>query len=120
MWHAALSLIVSTWATKRAAEIERNRFLAVDTVGMNRGQDGSPVPDPIAQAVIATVRGSPPAGRSLRQCAEMVREHHGIEVLHMTVKHDRQACAEIAGSRGNGRLNGRQWPARPNRGTGLI
>jgi 4-hydroxy-3-methylbut-2-enyl diphosphate reductase IspH len=56
MWHAALSLIVSTWATKRVAEIERNRFLAVDTVGMNRGQDGSPVPDSIAQAVIATMR----------------------------------------------------------------
>jgi hypothetical protein len=26
------------------------------------------------------------AGRSLRQCAEMVRERHGLEVSHMTVK----------------------------------
>jgi hypothetical protein len=86
MWHAALSLIVSTWATKRVAEIERNRFLAVDTVGMNRGQDGSLVPDPIAQAAIATMRDARAAGRSLRQCAEMVRERHGLEVSHMTVK----------------------------------
>ena len=26
------------------------------------------------------------AGRSLRQCAEMVHERHGLEVSHMTVK----------------------------------
>jgi hypothetical protein len=25
-------------------------------------------------------------GHSLRQCAEMVRERHGLEVSHMTVK----------------------------------
>jgi hypothetical protein len=27
MWHAALSLIVSTWATERVAKVERSRFL---------------------------------------------------------------------------------------------
>jgi putative DNA-invertase from lambdoid prophage Rac len=66
---------------------ERNRFLG-GTVpfGMDLAEDGSLVPDPIAQAAIATMRDARAAGRSLRQCAEMVRERHGLEVSHMTVK----------------------------------
>lgn len=66
---------------------ERNRFLG-GTVPFGRelAEDGSLVPDPIAQAAIATIREGRAAGRSLRQCAEMVRERHGIEVSHMTVK----------------------------------
>jgi putative DNA-invertase from lambdoid prophage Rac len=66
---------------------ERHRFLG-GTVpfGMDLAEDGSLVPDPIAQAAIATMRDARAAGRSLRQCAEMVRERHGLEVSHMTVK----------------------------------
>jgi putative DNA-invertase from lambdoid prophage Rac len=66
---------------------ERHRFLG-GTVpfGMTVDADGSLVPDPIAQAAIATMREARTAGRSLRQCAEMVRERHGLEVSHMTVK----------------------------------
>jgi hypothetical protein len=54
---------------------------------MNRGQDGSlsRIP-PIAQGAIISMREARAAGRSLRQCAEMVRERHGLEVSHMTVK----------------------------------
>jgi len=66
---------------------ERNRFLGGWVpFGMELAEDGSLVPDPIAQAAIATIREGRAAGRSLRQCAEMVRERHGIEVSHMTVK----------------------------------
>jgi DNA invertase Pin-like site-specific DNA recombinase len=66
---------------------ERNRFLG-GTVpfGMELAEDGSLVPDPVAQASIATMREARAAGRSLRQCAETVRDRHGIEVSHMTVK----------------------------------
>jgi putative DNA-invertase from lambdoid prophage Rac len=66
---------------------ERHRFLG-GTVpfGMELAEDGSLVPDPVAQAAIATMAQARAAGRSLRQCAEMVRERHGIEVSHMTVK----------------------------------
>jgi hypothetical protein len=49
-------------------------------------RDGSLVPDPIAQAAIATMREARAAGHSLRHCAEMVRERHGLGVSHMTVK----------------------------------
>jgi len=66
---------------------ERNRFLGGWVpFGMELAEDGSLVPDPIAQAAIATMREARAAGRSLRQCAEMVRDRHGIEVSHMTVK----------------------------------
>jgi putative DNA-invertase from lambdoid prophage Rac len=63
---------------------ERNRFLG-GTVpfGMELAEDSSLVPDPIAQAAIATMREARAAGYSLRQCAEMVRERHGLEVSHM-------------------------------------
>jgi putative DNA-invertase from lambdoid prophage Rac len=66
---------------------ERHRFLG-GTVpfGMAVDDDGSLVPNPTAQAAIATMRGARAAGSSLRQCAEMVRDRHGIEVSHMTVK----------------------------------
>jgi putative DNA-invertase from lambdoid prophage Rac len=66
---------------------ERHRFLG-GTVpfGMELAEDGSLVPDPVAQAAIATMAQARAAGRSLRQCAEMVRDRHGIEVSHMTVK----------------------------------
>jgi len=66
---------------------ERNRFLG-GTVpfGMELAEDGSLVPDPIAQAAIVTMREARAAGHSLRQCAEMVRDLHGLEVSHMTVK----------------------------------
>ena len=66
---------------------ERNRFLG-GTVpfGWKLAEDGSLVPDPVAQAAIATMAQARAAGRSLRQCAEMVRERHGLEVSHMTVK----------------------------------
>jgi putative DNA-invertase from lambdoid prophage Rac len=66
---------------------ERNRFLGGWVpFGMELAEDGSLVPDPIAQAAIATIREARAAGRSLRRCAEMVRDRHGIEVSHMTVK----------------------------------
>src|SRR3954452_8149555 len=66
---------------------ERNRFLG-GTVpfGWKLAEDGSLVPDPVAQAAIATMREAHAASSSLRQCAEMVRDRHGIEVSHMTVK----------------------------------
>jgi hypothetical protein len=44
------------------------------------------VEDAQAQAAIATMRKARAAGGSLRHCAEAVRERHGIEVSHMTVK----------------------------------
>jgi hypothetical protein len=47
-------------------------------------RDCSLVPAPIAQAAIISMQEARAAGRSLRQCAEMVRERHGIEVSHMT------------------------------------
>ena len=87
-WHAPpFRRSPPLWSTKRVAEVERNRFLG-DTVpfDMELAEDGSLVPDPVAQAAIATMREARAAGRSLRQCAEMVRERHGIEVSHMTVK----------------------------------
>src|SRR3954468_2835290 len=66
---------------------ERSRFLGgAVPFGMELAEDGSLVPDPIAQAAIATMAQARAAGRRLRQCAEMVRERHGIEVSHMTVK----------------------------------
>jgi DNA invertase Pin-like site-specific DNA recombinase len=66
---------------------ERHRFPGGTVLfGMELAEDGSLVPDPIAQAAIATMREARAAGRSLRQCAELVRERHGIEVSHMTVK----------------------------------
>jgi DNA invertase Pin-like site-specific DNA recombinase len=66
---------------------ERQRFLGGTVpLGMTVAADGSLVPDPIAQAAIATMREARSAGRSLRQCAEMVRERYGLEVSHMTVK----------------------------------
>ena len=66
---------------------ERNRFLG-GTVpfGMELAEDGSLVPDPTAQAAIATMREARAAGRSLRHCAELVQERHGLDVSHMTVK----------------------------------
>jgi hypothetical protein len=48
--------------------------------------NGLLVEDPIAQAAIAAMREARAAGHSLRQCAEMVRKRHGLEVSHMTVK----------------------------------
>jgi putative DNA-invertase from lambdoid prophage Rac len=66
---------------------ERNRFLGGWVpFGLSLAEDGSLVPDPVAQAAIATMAQARAAGRSLRQCAEMVRERHGLEVSHMTVK----------------------------------
>ena len=65
----------------------RNRFLG-GTVpfGMKLAEDGSLVPDAQAQAAIATMREARAAGHSLRQCAELVQERHGLDVSHMTVK----------------------------------
>jgi hypothetical protein len=40
MWRAALSPIASTLVTQRVAEVERNRFLAVGAVRMNRERHG--------------------------------------------------------------------------------
>ena len=66
---------------------ERHRFLG-GTVpfGMAVDDDGSLVLNPTAQAAIATMAQARAAGCSLRQCAEMVRERHRLEVSHMTVK----------------------------------
>jgi hypothetical protein len=86
MWRAALSPIASTLVTQRVAEVERNRFLAVGAVQIDRGRDGSLASGPNAQTAIATMREARAAGHSLRHCAEMVRERHGLEVSHMTVK----------------------------------
>jgi hypothetical protein len=44
------------------------------------------IEDAQAQAAIATMREARATGGSLRQCAELVRERHGLEVSHMTVK----------------------------------
>lgn len=66
---------------------ERNRFLG-GTVpfGWKLADDGLLVEDAQTQAAIATMRKARAAGRSLRHCAELVRERHGLEVSHMTVK----------------------------------
>jgi putative DNA-invertase from lambdoid prophage Rac len=66
---------------------ERNRFLG-GTVpfGWKLADDGLLVEDAQAQAAIATMREARVTGGSLRYCAELVRERHGIEVSHMTVK----------------------------------
>jgi DNA invertase Pin-like site-specific DNA recombinase len=66
---------------------ERSRFLGgAVPFGMELAEDGSLVPDAQAQAAIVTMREARAAGGSLRQCAEMVRERHGLDVSHMTVK----------------------------------
>jgi DNA invertase Pin-like site-specific DNA recombinase len=66
---------------------ERHRFLG-GTVpfGWKLADDGLLVEDAQAQAAIATMREARAAGRSLRHCAELVRERHGLDVSHMTVK----------------------------------
>jgi putative DNA-invertase from lambdoid prophage Rac len=66
---------------------ERGRFLGgTAPFGWMAAKDGSLIPDLVAQGAIATMREARTAGHSLRQCAEMVRERHGLEVSHMTVK----------------------------------
>jgi len=71
----------------RRDQKERQRFLSgTMPFGMTVDADGSLVPDPIAQAAIVTMREALATGSSLRQCTEMVRERHGIEVSHMIVK----------------------------------
>ena len=66
---------------------ERGRFLGgTAPFGWMAAEDGSLVPDLVAQGAIATMQEARAAGKSLRQCAELVQERHGLEVSHMTVK----------------------------------
>lgn len=66
---------------------ERNRFLGgAVPFGWKLADDGLLVEDAQAQAAIVTMREARAAGGSLRHCAELVQERHGLDVSHMTVK----------------------------------
>lgn len=66
---------------------ERHRYLGgFVPFGLKVGDEGELAPDPVAQAAIATMVEARAAGQSLRQCAELVLQRHGLEVSHMTVK----------------------------------
>jgi putative DNA-invertase from lambdoid prophage Rac len=76
----------------------RNRYLGGSVpFGWFVEENGELVPNPTEQDAIATLRDARASGLSLRACVELVKERHGLDLSHMTVKRvieaDRQRAA---------------------------